>query len=206
MQFIDAVVAVIGRSGESLSPAEIRDRLKLYYPQFYGTDSHAGMVERGSCQSLDHALMLQVYNLAKNSRFICDRSSRPMKLSLSEVEKLPIDDGSEFVSAESIEQDFGVVYVLKTGTFTKMGKEIVKIGITSGDINSRVSQLFTTGVPYRFQVYAVYKITGFIEVERALHLLLNKYRLNNSREFFSDEVLPFVEKIVALHEDIVKAG
>ncbi|HEY7334156.1 MAG TPA: GIY-YIG nuclease family protein [Bryobacteraceae bacterium] len=37
-------------------------------------------------------------------------------------------------------------------------------------------------------------------LERALHSLLDPYRINRSREFFTDRCLPHVEQIVAIHE------
>ena len=202
MQFIDAVASVIQKEGVSLSPAEIRDRMKSDYPQFYGTEPHQGMVDRGSCQSLDHALMLQVYNLAKNARFICDRSSKPMRLSIAEDETPQHEEKADLISDEAIERDIGTVYILKTGTFTREGHEIIKIGITSGEVEQRITQLYTTGVPYRFSIHAAHKISGFIEMERALHSLLARFRINNSREFFTDNALPFVDKIIALHLEI----
>lgn len=202
MQFIDAVASVIQKAGVPLSPAEIRDRIKIDYPQFYGTESHQGMVDRGSCQSLDHALMLQVYNLAKNPRFICDRSTKPMRLFNAEDETPQHEEKEELISVEAIEKDLGTVYILKTGTFTREGKEIIKIGITSGEVEQRITQLYTTGVPYRFTIHAVHRISGFIEVERALHSLLSRFRLNNSREFFTDDALLFVDRVIALHGEI----
>lgn len=205
MQFIDAVTSVLQKAGTPLSPAEIRDRLKIDYPHFYGTESHQRMVERRSCQSLDHALMLQVYNLAQNARFTCDRSVKPMQLSIAENDAPACDDKGDFISAEAIEKDAGTVYILKTGTFTRDGKEIIKIGITSGEVEQRISQLYTTGVPYRFSIHAAHKINGFIELERALHSLLARFRLSSSREFFTDDALPFVDKILALHKEIIGA-
>jgi hypothetical protein len=202
MQFIDAVTSVIQKAGIALSPAEIRDRIKVDHPQFYGAESHQGMVDRGSCQSLDHALMLQVYNLAKNARFICDRSTKPMRLSVAEDEAFQHEEKVDLISDEAIESDLGTVYILKTGTFTREGKEIIKIGITSGEVEQRIAQLYTTGVPYRFSIHASHKISGFIEMERALHSLLARFRLNSSREFFTDDALPFVDRIIALHEEI----
>lgn len=125
-----------------------------------------------------------------------------MKLSLSESDENLPEESIDFVSVEEVEKDIGTIYILKTDTFTQTGKEIFKIGITSGDIEQRVAQLYTTGVPYRFQTYKTYQTPGFIELERALHSLLAKFRLNASREFFSEEAIPFVDRIVALHGEI----
>ncbi|MGH7950588.1 MAG: GIY-YIG nuclease family protein [Limisphaerales bacterium] len=202
MQFIDAVTQIIQDANSSLTPLEIREQLKIKHPQFYNTEAHRHDVEKGNYQSLDHALLAQVYRLARNSRFICDRSSRPMKLSISDLEEIQNEEETDFVSVEEVENNVGTIYIFKTGTFTQSGKEIFKIGITSCEIKQRIEQLFTTGVPYRFQIHKTYQISGFIELERSLHLLLARFRLNASREFFTEDAIPFVDRIIALHNEI----
>ena len=108
----------------------------------------------------------------------------------------------EMPTIEDFESEEGIVYVLKTNTYTKDGKEIIKIGFTNQDINKRVNQLYTTGVPFEFQVYRSYKTKNFIELELALHKLLDPYRITKSREFFTEDALPFVEKIFEVHKAI----
>lgn len=125
-----------------------------------------------------------------------------MKLSISESEEIQNEEAVDFVSVEEVEKNLGTIYILKTGTFTQAGKEIVKIGITSGETEQRITQLFTTGVPYRFQIHKTYQISGFIELERALHSMLARFRLNASREFFTEDAIPFVDRIIALHNEI----
>ena len=104
--------------------------------------------------------------------------------------------------ARFFETDEGFVYVLKTDTYTKDGKEIIKIGFTAQDINQRINQLYTTGVPFKFKVHAVYQTKNFIGLETALHKLLDPFKLNKSREFFIEDALAYIEKIVELHKTI----
>jgi hypothetical protein len=205
MKFIEAVTTIIEKAQMPLSPVEIREQIKNDFPEFYDTEVHKGKVERGTCKSLDHALTLQVYNLAGSDRIICDRSARPMRFSVVSESLSTNEDEIDIISEQSIEEGVGILYILKTRTFTDTGKEIIKIGITSGDIEKRISQLYTTGVPYRFEVYATYTLSGFIEIEKALHCLLSRYRINTSREFFSEDALPFINRIISLFDEIEKA-
>src|SRR5262249_36762580 len=99
-----------------MTPQQIRDKIKTQYPEFYGTESHKRNVEKGHYQSIDHALLAQIYTLVRtNDSFFCDQSTRPMKVSLindNDIEE-PVSVLEDFQSVE------GVVYVLRTNTFTK---------------------------------------------------------------------------------------
>ena len=202
MTFIETVCKIIQESGHALTPQEIRDRIKTSYPQFYGTDSHKSQVAKGNYKNLDHALLRQVYGLSGNSLFVCDRTTKPLKLSLAEYAKVDgVEGDEETISVDDIEKDKGFIYILKTGTYNKDGKEIMKIGIT-GDINRRIAQLYSTGVPYRFEIYKSFEVTALIELEKALHSLLTRFRINPAREFFTEDAIPFVERIVSLHKEI----
>jgi len=72
------------------------------------------------------------------------------------------------------------------------------IGITTGSVEARISQLYTTGVPFRFRIIKTLETTNYDALERALHNLLEPYRINRSREFFTDRCLLHIEQIVAL--------
>ena len=51
------------------------------------------------------------------------------------------DDTEEPIPAiEDYETEEGIVYVLKTNTFTKDGKEILKIGFTTQNVQKRINQ------------------------------------------------------------------
>ena len=75
-------------------------------------------------------------------------------------------------------------------TLHKRGEEIVKIGIATGSVDARINQLYTTGVPFRFRVIKEFG-KNYYELEQALHRLLEPYRINRSREFFTDKCLPY---------------
>lgn len=199
MTFTEAVKQILLSGAMPMTPQEIRDKIKTQYPEFYGTESHKRNVEKGHYQSIDHALLAQIYSLVRtNDSFFCDQTTKPMKVSLTnDTEEI----GPAIEDFESVE---GVVYVLRTNTFTKDHKEIIKIGFTTQNVERRTSQLFTTGVPFEFQVHSSYKTKNFIELEQALHKLLDPFKINKSREFFTEDALPFIEKIVGIHKTIQK--
>ena len=142
MTFIDAVSEILRQAGGALTPQDIRDRLKLSHPEFYGTESQRANVAKRHFHDLDHALQAQVYGLVKRDVFVVDRTTKPMKLALRD--ELESESEAEVVSVEDIESDVGFVYILSTGTFTKDGREIIKIGTTAGEIEQRIAQLYTT--------------------------------------------------------------
>jgi hypothetical protein len=119
-----------------------------------------------------------------------------MKISLFNDQTEPIP------SIEDFENEQGFVYVLRTDTYTKDGKEIVKIGFTAQDVNQRINQLYTTGVPFKFKLHVTYKTKNFIGLESALHKLLDPFKLNKSREFFVEDALEYIDKIVEVHKAI----
>ena len=97
------------------------------------------------------------------------------------------DEEIETESLEKLEAGIGRLYVLGTSLYTKDGEEIVKIGITTGTVENRISQLYTTGVPFRFRVMKDIETKNYYELEQSLHKLLDPYRINKSREFFTDK-------------------
>lgn len=104
-----------------------------------------------------------------------------------------------------LEQGAGTVYVLGSSLYTRAGSEIVKIGITTGDAGNRIQQLYTTGVPTKFRVIKTCDVQNYAELEQSLHKLLDPYRINRAREFFTEESIPFIERIVAIHVEIQNA-
>ena len=67
---------------------------------------------------------------------------------------------------------------------------IVKIGMTDRpDVQSRMSELYTTAVPLPFECPIAWEIEDkeAVEIERALHLAFGPNRINSSREFFEME-------------------
>ena len=55
MGLSEAVVSILEKASEPFTPQEIRDRIKVQYPDLYGTESHVPNVEKGHYHDLDHA-------------------------------------------------------------------------------------------------------------------------------------------------------
>ena len=129
-----------------------------------------------------------------------------MRLSLLSVvgqESNESDEGLESENLKKLEEGIGTLYVLGTNLYTKEGEEIIKIGITTGNVEKRISQLYTTGVPYRFRVIREYETKNYSELEPSLHRLLDVYRINRSREFFTEKALEYIEKVIEIHNEIL---
>ncbi len=189
-----------------MTPQQLRDKIKTDHPDYYGTESHRRNVERGHYKDLDHALLAQIYVAARNaSQIAVDESQKPIKLTA--ISGL-LDDGGvideeiDTEDLEKLEAGVGTMYVLGTHLYTKEGEEIVKIGITTGSVDARINQLYTTGVPFRFRVIKEFETKNYYELEQALHRLLEPYRINRSREFFTDRCLSYIEQIVVIHQGI----
>ena len=79
-----------------------------------------------------------------------------------------------------------IVYVLTNPAMPG----IVKIGMTDRpDVQHRMGDLYTTGVPLPFDCVIAREIVDreAVEIERALHTAFGPYRINTSREFFQVE-------------------
>ncbi len=79
-----------------------------------------------------------------------------------------------------------IVYVLTNPAMPG----IVKIGMTDRpDVQHRMGDLYTTGVPLPFDCAIAREIEGreAADIERALHIAFGPYRVNQSREFFQVE-------------------
>jgi hypothetical protein len=78
----------------------------------------------------------------------------------------------------------GIVYVLKNPAFP----DLIKIGITTRDeVQIRMSELYTTGVPFPFECAFAGKVKDAKKIESALHHAFANSRVNPSREFFEME-------------------
>lgn len=89
-----------------------------------------------------------------------------------------------------------VVYVLTNPAMPGF----VKIGSTAlEDVNQRLSQLYTTGVPFPFELAFACKVTNAQEVEKALHTAFGPNRANPKREFFNIEPDQAIAILKLLH-------
>lgn len=79
----DAIAEICRAVGRPITPQQIREQIKASYPQFYQTKSQLRNVEKGHYQNPDHALLAQIYIVTGQSpRFICDKTVKPMLISL----------------------------------------------------------------------------------------------------------------------------
>ncbi len=74
-----------------------------------------------------------------------------------------------------------IVYVLTNEAMPKL----VKIGMTTQyDVEQRMSQLYSTGVPLPFECAYAVEVEDCKKVESALHIAFGPSRINPKREFF----------------------
>lgn len=77
-----------------------------------------------------------------------------------------------------------IVYVLTNPAMPGL----VKIGMTTQvDVEARMRQLFTTGVPFQFECFYACQVRDARDVEGRLHLAFGDRRVNETREFFRVE-------------------
>jgi len=74
----------------------------------------------------------------------------------------------------------GIIYFLTNITIPGM----VKIGFTEGQLQDRLAQLNSTGVPSPFDVSACFLVKNPTKTEKQIHSILDNYRNNQNREFF----------------------
>lgn len=99
-----------------------------------------------------------------------------------------------------------IVYILTNEAMPN----IVKIGKTN-DINRRMQDLYTSGVPVPFECFHASVVPDDVDVERRIHRAFGKYRVNKNREFFEIEpenILEILEMVeledVTPREDYVE--
>ncbi|MBZ0227702.1 MAG: GIY-YIG nuclease family protein [Bauldia sp.] len=74
----------------------------------------------------------------------------------------------------------GIIYVLTNAAMP----DLVKIGITSGDIADRIRQLDTTSVALPFECFYAAEVADAERVEKAIHEAFGDHRVRKNREFF----------------------
>lgn len=89
-----------------------------------------------------------------------------------------------------------IVYVLTNPAMPGL----VKIGKTlAEDADARLAQLYTTGVPFPFEIAFACKVPNAAEVEKALHRAFAPDLVNLRREFFSIEPDQAIAILKLLH-------
>lgn len=79
--------------------------------------------------------------------------------------------------------EYGIVYLLTNPVMPGL----VKIGMTTQeDIDKRMKELYTTGVPVPFECKFACKVkkSDCLKIEKALHKAFEPQRINQNREFF----------------------
>ena len=87
--------------------------------------------------------------------------------------------------------NYTILYVLTNPSMPN----ICKIGRTDREsIDTRLRELYTTGVPVPFECYYAAKVNSDLNVEKNLHAAFEPSRVNPSREFF--EIDPEQAKVI----------
>ena len=84
-------------------------------------------------------------------------------------------------------KEYGIVYLLTNPVMPGL----VKIGMTTrDDIDARLKELYTTGVPVPFECQFACKVDkkDCVKIEHALHTAFAPQRVNANREFFRIQV------------------
>lgn len=100
--------------------------------------------------------------------------------------------------------EYGIVYLLTNPVMPGL----VKIGMTTQeDIDKRMKELYTTGVPVPFECKFACKVKkrDCLKIEKALHKAFDPQRINQNREFFRINVEQ-AQAILELfhHEDVTE--
>ena len=78
----------------------------------------------------------------------------------------------------------GIIYILTNPSMPNL----VKIGMTTrSEIEIRMSELYTTGVPVPFDCSYAGLVDNVKKIEKAFHKAFGPYRINPNREFFEIE-------------------
>lgn len=85
----------------------------------------------------------------------------------------------------------GFVYILTNQSMPGL----IKIGRTTRAVDLRAAELWQTGVPTRFDVYASEKTYDCVQLEAYVHGDLRKSRVSKSREFFAIDAEKAREKV-----------
>jgi len=96
------------------------------------------------------------------------------------------DSGNKHITVHtgpiSENENVGYVYILRSASHAN---DIFKIGFTTKLPEQRASELSnTTGQPDKFLVVHQWKVSSPRRLEKEIHDRLNRFRLNNNREFF----------------------
>jgi len=87
----------------------------------------------------------------------------------------------------------GLIYIISN---PKQGKNIFKVGMTSKSVDVRIKQLNSeTGLIGKFNLYAYFAVEDIVNAEKDCHEKLNRFRIQDNREFFEIEYIQILQKV-----------
>lgn len=92
--------------------------------------------------------------------------------------------------------------MLGTQLYTKEGQEIIKIRHNDRERRSTHQSTLHDRRPLPIPHHQTVETKNSAKLQKALHTLLDPFRINRSREFFTERCLPHVEQIVTIHAGI----
>lgn len=104
-------------------------------------------------------------------------------------------------------EKYEIVYVLRNEAMPNL----IKIGKTQRkDLQARMSELYSTGVPFPFECLWAGEVHNCNRIENIIHNAFRHNRVNPKREFFSiepDQVIPLLQELAVneLTSDVDKA-
>lgn len=99
-----------------------------------------------------------------------------------------------------IKNNRGFVYVL----INESMPNLVKVGMTTRSVEQRMSELYQTGVPTPFDLYAEYLCPDCAAVEIAVHEALSGCRVSDAREFFICPAEKAAQAVMDAHREQVE--
>ncbi|CAM3746379.1 T5orf172 domain-containing protein [Pseudomonas reidholzensis] len=116
LSFTDVVREILRQRPEGLTPQQIREIVKVEYPQHVGTASHLKNVAAGNYKDVDHAVLARIYLACRGASDIAaDKSRKPHLMTLlADAASVEIKD-DEFIEGEDLaklEADWHVIRTL----------------------------------------------------------------------------------------------
>jgi hypothetical protein len=112
LSFVALIRQILRMHPEGMTPRQIREIIKVKYPDFYGTESHRRNVEKGHYKNVDHAVDAQIYSASRTAdRLVVDKTQKPLKLTLS------LGQGNDVNIADK-EVDIGKLERLRAGVMS----------------------------------------------------------------------------------------
>jgi len=195
----EMIIEILKKQNKPMSAKDLTIKLiKMFPKKFQDKKIHFKNDEQKARDQIKREIHRNT--ISNDNTFFRDKSFKPLKIGL-------IEQNDEMLESELEDEDFesenGLVYILATNTFTKEGKELVKIGITTRKIEDRINNLYKTNTPFKYTVLREYNTSSYEPLEKAMHNLLTKFRPNLTREFFTKDCLEFADEIFELHKKIV---